>query len=293
MLVDDPCALVLLRLPGAEHCALRVHEHGHATGVHHVEGLHHGGSPGLLGLRGGIVRALDGYIVKVARHRRSVGSACLMWHRHVVIANAGARWPGVKSDVPILTVPRIRESRRETGDTIVHPGRNRPSDHPGADNSWLPICCRPMAPGPVFLEAHEVYGELDHVNVDAMIAASSNSMGGQGHVRAERFSFGAMEFQESELHAATVGQAGFSCKLESGCVRRTRFPGSLFFDLTGKRPAFRTSAKFSGVDIAAVLQPFDNGRGKMTGQMEGDLTLAGQNPAHTPAARGYSQGKDM
>src|SRR5262249_4812538 len=55
-----------------------------------------------------------------------------------------------------------------------------------------------------------------------------------------------------------------------------RASGSLFFDLTGKRPAFRSTAQFSGVDLAAVLQPFENGRGKMTGRMEGELSLAGQ-----------------
>ncbi len=39
-----------------------------------------------------------GYIVKVARIDAQLDPRAL-WHRHVVISFAGARWPGVKSDV--------------------------------------------------------------------------------------------------------------------------------------------------------------------------------------------------
>jgi len=229
-----------------------------------------------------------GYIVKVARIDAQLDPRAL-WHRHIVVtslvldgpvlnptSDPDGPWnfenPGAKPATQSFTLGEI-------GQVIIRRGQLMASNLLPSDS-----------PGPVFLEAHEVYGELDHVNVDAMIAASSNSMGGQGHVRAERFSFGAIDAKNLsftlQLWARQVFLANlkaYACGGHASC--------SLFFDLTGKRPAFRTSAKFSGVDIAAVLQPFDNGRGKMTGQMEGDLTLAGQIlHTHRPLAGIHGQG---
>src|SRR5262249_9058434 len=61
--------------------------------------------------------------------------------------------------------------------------------------------------------------------------------------------------------------------------------GALFFDLTDKRPKFRLNSKFSGIDVADVLEPFQNGRGKMSGRMEGDLSFAGTiQHTHRPLA---------
>jgi len=230
----------------------------------------------------------SGYIVKVARLDAQLDPRAL-WHRHVVITSLvldrAEVNPTSDPDGPWnFEHPNAKPSEKpftlgEIGQVIIRQGQLVASNLLPSD-----------APGPVFLEAHEIYGELDHVNVDAMIDSSSNSMGGQGHVRAERFSFGAIDAKDLSFTLQLWAKQAFLADLKADACGG-HASGSLFFDLTGKRPAFRTTAKFSGVDIVAVLQPFDNGRGKMTGQMEGDLTLAGQIlHTHRPLAGIHGQG---
>jgi hypothetical protein len=66
----------------------------------------------------------------------------------------------------------------------------------------------PSNAGPVFLEAHEIYGELDHVNVDAMIDPSASSMGGQD-MFGRRLQFLAPSCEEPELHSCSSGPSSF------------------------------------------------------------------------------------
>jgi uncharacterized protein involved in outer membrane biogenesis len=214
-----------------------------------------------------------GYIVKVARVDAQLDPHAL-WHRHIVITSLALDRPEVNPtsdpdgpwnfEHPSAEPAETPFALGEIGQVIIRRGELVASNLLPSD-----------APGPVFLEAHEIYGELDHVNVDAMIDPSASSMGGQGHVRAERFSFGAIDAKNLSFTLQLWAKQAFLADLKADACGG-HASGSLFFDLTGKRPAFRTTAKFSGVDIVAVLQPFENGRGKMTGQMEGDLTLAGQ-----------------
>jgi uncharacterized protein involved in outer membrane biogenesis len=131
------------------------------------------------------------------------------------------------------------------------------------------------APGPVFLEAHDVSGKFEHVNVTAMIDRSSRSMGGQGFVTADRLSFGTVDAANLSFKLQVWAQQVFLAEIKAR-VSGGDATGAIFFDLTGKRPAFRTSAKFVAIDVAHLLEPFENGRGKMTGNMDGDLSLAGE-----------------
>ncbi len=140
------------------------------------------------------------------------------------------------------------------------------------------------APAPVFFEAHNIAGEFDHVNVDAMIDPAASAMGGQGGVTAERLSFGAVDAKNLSFQLQLWARQIFLGDVKAA-VCGGKASGALFFDLTKKRPAFRTNANFSGVDVVGVLEPFENGRGKMTGRMEGDLTLAGEiQHTHRPLA---------
>lgn len=66
--------------------------------------------------------------------------------------------------------------------------------------------------------------------------------------------------------------------------------GDLSFDLSGKNAAFQTNVRFSGVRMANLLAAFQNGRGKMTGKIEGDLALAGD-IEHTPRPLAGIRGK--
>src|SRR6202008_928091 len=49
------------------------------------------------------------------------------------------------------------------------------------------------AQGPVFLEAHDIYSELDKVDLAAIVNPASPSLHGQGNWRAARLRFGAGE----------------------------------------------------------------------------------------------------
>jgi uncharacterized protein involved in outer membrane biogenesis len=131
------------------------------------------------------------------------------------------------------------------------------------------------APGPVFLEVHDLNGTFDHVDLSAIVNPSSRSMGGQGMVRADRLSFGAVDAANLSFKLQLWAQQVFLAEVNAD-VSGGHALGAIFFDLTGKRPAFRTSASFSGIDVADLLDAFENGRGKMTGKMDGDLALAGE-----------------
>jgi uncharacterized protein involved in outer membrane biogenesis len=131
------------------------------------------------------------------------------------------------------------------------------------------------APGPVFLEAHDVNGTFEHVDVGAIVNPSSRSMGGQGIVNAGRLSFGAVDARNVSFKLQLWAQQVFLAEVKAE-VSGGHATGAIFFDLTGKRPAFRSNARFAGIDVANLLEPFENGRGKMTGKMEGDLNLAGE-----------------
>ena len=49
------------------------------------------------------------------------------------------------------------------------------------------------APGPVFLEAHDITSELDEVDLAAIVNPAAPSLHGQGNWKAARFRFGAVE----------------------------------------------------------------------------------------------------
>jgi uncharacterized protein involved in outer membrane biogenesis len=52
--------------------------------------------------------------------------------------------------------------------------------------------------------------------------------------------------------------------------------GTLSFDLSGKSPHFETNGRVSGVNVAQLVAAFPHGGGRMTGRMEGDITLSGE-----------------
>jgi uncharacterized protein involved in outer membrane biogenesis len=131
------------------------------------------------------------------------------------------------------------------------------------------------APGPVFLEARDLNGTLENVDVGAIVSPSARAMGGQGMVRADRMSFGAVDGGNLSFKLQLWAQQVFLAEVKAD-ISGGHATGALFFDLTGKRPAFSCNARFVGIDVADLLDPFENGRGKMTGRMDGDLTLAGE-----------------
>jgi uncharacterized protein involved in outer membrane biogenesis len=223
-----------------------------------------------------------GYIVKVERIDAQL-DARELWHRRVVVKSLmldGAEvrptsdpdgpWNFEKSGTKALgagfAIGEISKVQIKRGQLVA--------------SNLLPA----DAPGPIFFEAHNIAGEFDHVNVDAMFEPAASRMGGQGGVTADRMSFGAVDAKNLTFRLQLWAKQIFLGDLKAD-VFGGKASGAMFFDLTKVRPAFRMNARFSGINVVDVLQPFENGRGKMSGQMEGDLTLAGEiQHTHRPLA---------
>jgi uncharacterized protein involved in outer membrane biogenesis len=215
----------------------------------------------------------EGYTAKAARIDVGIDARQLLLHRRFVVNS-------LVLDAPSLNL--ISDPRGPWNFTNAHADSQESFDlgeigsveiHHGelVASNRLPS----NAPGPVFLEVHDLNGTFEHVDLGAVVNPSSRSMGGQGMVRADRFSFGAIDAGNLSFKLQLWAQQVFLGEVNAD-VSGGHATGAIFFDLTGKRPAFRSNARFVGIDVADLLDPFENGRGKMTGKMEGDLTLAGE-----------------
>jgi uncharacterized protein involved in outer membrane biogenesis len=131
------------------------------------------------------------------------------------------------------------------------------------------------AAGPVFFEAHEIFCDLEQVNLMGIINPSSSSTDGEGTVKAGLLRFGSVEARNLEsklrLEARHVFFTEVKAQVYGGIAA-----GDLTFDLLGKNVNFKTTARLNGVNVAQLLAAFPNGGGKMTGKMEGDVKLAGE-----------------
>ncbi len=131
------------------------------------------------------------------------------------------------------------------------------------------------AAGPIFFEAHEIFCDLDHVNLMGIINPSSSSTDGQGTVKAGLLRLGAVEARNLESKLRLEARHVFFTEVQAG-VYGGSAAGDLTFDLSGKNVSFKTNARLKGVNVAQLLAAFPNGGGKMTGKMEGDVNLAGE-----------------
>jgi uncharacterized protein involved in outer membrane biogenesis len=131
------------------------------------------------------------------------------------------------------------------------------------------------AAGPIFFEAHEIYCDLEQVNLVGIINPSSSSMDGQGNLKAGLLRFGSVEMRNLESKFALKSR-----HIAFEDVKAEGYGGSavgdLVFDLSGKNASFKANARFGGINVAQLLAAFPNAGGKMTGKMEGDVKLAGE-----------------
>jgi uncharacterized protein involved in outer membrane biogenesis len=129
--------------------------------------------------------------------------------------------------------------------------------------------------GPIFFEAHEIFCELQQVNLAGIINPSSSSMDGQGSLKAGILRFGAVEVRNLDSKLRLESRHVFFTDMKTA-VYGGSAAGGLSFDLSGKNASFKTNARLSGISMAQLLAAFPNGGGKMTGKMEGDVRLGGE-----------------
>ena len=215
----------------------------------------------------------DGYMARAASIEARIDTRQLLFHRRLVVNSLVLDQPSINlfSDPSgTWNFDNPHADSRESldfgkiGNVEIHHGQLTASNH-------LPS----NAPGPVFLEVHDLNGTFENVDLRAIANSSSRTMGGQGLVHTDRLSFGAVDAGNLSFKLQLWARQIFLAEVKAD-ISGGHATGALFFDLTGKRPAFRCNARFVGIDMADILDPFENGRGKMTGKMEGDLTLAGE-----------------
>jgi uncharacterized protein involved in outer membrane biogenesis len=213
-----------------------------------------------------------GYVVQVARIDAAFSARALL-HRQVVItslvledpvlnltSDPDGPWnfenPQAKASQTAFSLEVISRVQIKRGQLIA--SNLLPSD----------------AAGPIFFEAHEISGDLEQVNLIGILDPASSSMDAQGSLKAGHLRLGWVE----------VSNLKSTLRLESrhvsfGDVKADVYGGSaagdLTFDLSGKNASFSTKAKLIGVSVAQLLAAFPHGGTKMTGEMDGDLKLAG------------------
>jgi len=131
------------------------------------------------------------------------------------------------------------------------------------------------AAGPIFFEAHEIFCDLEDVNLIGIINPSSASKDGQGRLKAGLMRFGSVEARNLEstlrLGERKVFFTGIKAEVYGGSAA-----GDLTFDFLAKNVRFKANARLRGINVAQLLAAFPNGGGKMTGKMEGEVQLAGE-----------------
>jgi uncharacterized protein involved in outer membrane biogenesis len=217
------------------------------------------------------------YIVKVTRADARVDLWALL-HRHLVItslvleapeinlvSDPDGPWnfenPNVAHSSNILPEGRIEKVVITGGQLIA--SNLLPSD----------------AQGPVFLEAHDISCELGDVDLAAIVNPASVSMNGQGTWKAGRFRIGRFEATNvnSNIRIESRGVLFSGAMAEAYGGKAT---GSFSVNLATSNATFRMDARISHVSVTRLLAEFPNARGRMTGTLDGDVTLAGDF-AHT------------
>jgi len=131
------------------------------------------------------------------------------------------------------------------------------------------------AAGPIFFEAHDVYCDLEQVNLMGIINPSSSSKDGQGSLNAGLLRFGSVEARNLESALRLEAKHVFFTEVKAEAYGG-KAAGDLTFDFTGKTVRYQANARLGGINLAQLLAAFPNGGGKMTGKMEGDIKLAGE-----------------
>ena len=129
-------------------------------------------------------------------------------------------------------------------------------------------------PGPVVFEAGNISAQLKQVDFDAFTGPASSPVA-EGDFKADSVRFGSILTTNVKSHLRILTKqvlfTNFSVEAHGG-----RASGDFSFGLAGPNTTFSTNMQVSGVDMAYLLAQFPEGRGKMTGKMEGNLKVEGK-----------------
>ena len=131
------------------------------------------------------------------------------------------------------------------------------------------------AQGPVFLEAHDITSELDSVNLAAIVNPASRSLDGYGSWKAARLRFGAVEVTNANSKFRLEAREVFFTDLMADAYTG-RATGHFSVSLLKNVPSFKADAQIKGINITRLLADFHEARGRLSGNLEGNLKLAGE-----------------
>ena len=146
-------------------------------------------------------------------------------------------------------------------------------------------------PAVIIFEAHNVSGKLEQVDLGAFLDPSSSSFAAQGDLKADSLRFVSIQGTNAKSKLRLMAKQVFFAdgSLEAYGGRGT---GNLSFNLAGRDSSFSANTQMNGVDMAHLLAAFPQGRGKMTGRMEGTIKLAGEiEHSHDPLAGIHGAGR--
>jgi uncharacterized protein involved in outer membrane biogenesis len=213
-----------------------------------------------------------GYVVQVARIDAQLGLGALL-HRQVVIKSL------------VLVDPVLNMTSDPDGPWNFE----NPKAQASQDTFPLGVISRVQikrgrliasnllpsdAAGPIFFEAHEIFCDLEDVNLMGIINPSSSSKDGQGTLKAGLLRFGSVEARNLESTVRLEARHVFFTEVKAEVYGGSAV-GDLTFDFLGKNVTFKANARLGGINVAQLLAAFPNGGGKMTGKMEGEVKLAG------------------
>ena len=131
------------------------------------------------------------------------------------------------------------------------------------------------AAGPVFFEAHDIASELDRVDLAAIVNPTSPSLNGQGAWKAARLRFGAVETTNVNCRVRLESKEIFFTNFNADAYTG-KTTGDFSVSLAKRTASFKADARMNGINMDKLLAAFHEARGRMTGTMEGNLTIAGE-----------------
>jgi len=154
-------------------------------------------------------------------------------------------------------------------------------------------------PAPNFFEGRGVSIDLQDVDINAFIAEKATarmpetapnprftsplfgltrvyaaSPAAQGTLRADSLNFGSFKATSVRTRLRLFPKQVFLDDLNFD-LYDGHATGDISLNLAGRNPRYVLNARLSGVDVAKMLAAFPDGRGKMTGKMDGSMKLSG------------------
>ena len=130
------------------------------------------------------------------------------------------------------------------------------------------------AQGPIFFEAYDISSELDRVDLAAIVNPAAVALNGLGTWKAARLRFADVEATKVDAKFRLESREVFFTNLKAD-ICAGKATGDFSISLAKSTATFKADARVIGINLARLLADFHDLRGLLTGNLDGDLKLAG------------------